>query len=112
MGAALLERDPSRAAPLAGSEGSRPDVELTIARDGSGAWQGRTSTSLLHRRLDELVGYLMRGDIHPDGVVLSTGTGLVPTAPFTLLDGDTVDITIGSIGTLTNSVQRGLPADA
>jgi 2-dehydro-3-deoxy-D-arabinonate dehydratase len=88
------------------------DIELTIARDGSGAWQGRTSTSLLHRRLDELVGYLMRGDIHPDGVVLSTGTGLVPAAPFTLHDGDTVNITIGSIGTLTNSVQRGLPGQA
>lgn len=86
-------------------------IELTIARGGSVVWQGRASTSSLHRRLDELVGYLMRGDIHPDGVVLSTGTCLVPQAPFTLHDGDTVDITIGSIGSLVNSVQRGLPGE-
>lgn len=85
----------------------RLDIGLTITRDGRDAWQGRASTSQLHRRLDDLVGYLMRGDIHPDGVVLSTGTCLVPDAPFTLRDGDTVHITIGSIGTLTNPVRRG-----
>ena len=84
-------------------------IDLVITRDGSTAWEGRASTSLLHRRLDDLVGYLMRGDLHPDGVVLSTGTCLVPPAPFTLRDGDTVSITIGSIGTLTNPVRRGLP---
>lgn len=84
-------------------------IDLVITRDGSTAWEGRASTSLLHRRLDDLVGYLMRGDLHPDGVVLSTGTCLVPPAPFTLHDGDTVSITIESIGTLTNPVRRGLP---
>jgi 2-dehydro-3-deoxy-D-arabinonate dehydratase len=85
------------------------DILLAISRGGRVAWEGRASTSQLHRRLDELVGYLMRGDVHPDGVVLSTGTCLVPPAPFTLRDGDTVEITIGSVGTLTNPVRRGLP---
>jgi 2-dehydro-3-deoxy-D-arabinonate dehydratase len=84
-------------------------IELTIERDGREHWRGETATSLLHRRLDDLVGYLMRGDVHPDGVVLSTGTCLVP--PFTLEDGDTVRITIGSIGTLANPVRRGLPKE-
>lgn len=84
-------------------------IDLSIERDGCEHWRGRTSTSLLHRRLDELVGYIMRGDVHPDGAVLSTGTGLVPPAPFTLADGDTVRITIDAIGTLTNPVQRGIP---
>lgn len=86
------------------------DIALEITRDGGTAWQGAASTSLLHRRLDDLVGYLMRGDVHPDGVVLSTGTCLVPPAPFSLRDGDAVHITIGAIGTLANPVRRGLPA--
>jgi 2-dehydro-3-deoxy-D-arabinonate dehydratase len=87
-------------------------IELAIARTGERGWHGRGSTSLLHRRLDDLVGFLMRGDVHPDGVVLSTGTGLVPAAPFTLREGDTVQITIDSIGTLTNTVRCGLPEGA
>ncbi|WP_155371867.1 fumarylacetoacetate hydrolase family protein [Catellatospora vulcania] len=84
-------------------------ITLEIMRDGGTAWQGAAGTSQLHRRLDDLVGHLMRGDVHPDGVVLSTGTCLVPPAPFSLRDGDAVHITIGSIGTLANTVRRGLP---
>ncbi|MEU7820153.1 fumarylacetoacetate hydrolase family protein [Catellatospora sp. NPDC049133] len=86
------------------------DIALEITRDGGTAWRGTAGTSQLHRRLDDLVGYLMRGDVHPDGVVLSTGTCLVPPAPFSLRDGDTVHITVGAIGTLANPVRRGLPA--
>ena len=86
-------------------------IDLAIERDGREHWRGRTSTSLLHRRLDELVGYVMRGDVHPDGAVLATGTGIVPPAPFTLADGDTVRITIDEIGTLTNPVRRGIPQE-
>ncbi|GAA1418108.1 fumarylacetoacetate hydrolase family protein [Catellatospora coxensis] len=86
------------------------DITLEIIRAGEVAWQGAASTSQLHRRLDDLAGYLMRGDVHPDGVVLSTGTCLVPPAPFSLRDGDTVHITIGAIGSLTNQVLRGRPA--
>ena len=86
-------------------------ILLVVERDGRELWRGSTSTSLLHRRLDELVGYVMRGDVHPDGAVLSTGTGLVPPAPFTLAGGDTVRITIDAIGTLTNPVRRGIPQE-
>ncbi|WP_432843165.1 fumarylacetoacetate hydrolase family protein [Dactylosporangium sp. CA-092794] len=86
-------------------------IGLAVDRDGGEHWSGSTSTSLLHRRLDELVAYLMRGDVHPDGVVLSTGTCLVPPAPFTLAEGDTVRISIGAIGTLTNTVRRGVPEE-
>jgi 2-dehydro-3-deoxy-D-arabinonate dehydratase len=82
-------------------------ISLTI-QPGSGAesWRGETTTALLHRRLDEMVGYLMRSTVHPDGVVLSTGTCLVPPAPFTLHDSDVVTITIDHIGTLQNAVVR------
>jgi 2-dehydro-3-deoxy-D-arabinonate dehydratase len=85
-------------------------IELTIYRSDEVAWQGHASTAQLHRRYDELVGYLMRSDVHPDGVVLSTGTCLVPPAPFTLEAGDVVQIDIDEIGALTTSVVRGLQA--
>jgi 2-dehydro-3-deoxy-D-arabinonate dehydratase len=85
-------------------------IEMTILRDGHAEWTGTASTSQLHRRYDELVSYLMRADIHPDGAVLSTGTCLVPAAPFTLEEGHVVRITVDEIGTLENPVVRGLAA--
>ncbi len=87
------------------------DIELTIGRGGGTAWHGTANTRQLHRRLDDLVGYLMRGDVYPDGAILSTGTCLVPPAPFTLAPGDTVDITIAEIGTLRGTVYSGLSGD-
>jgi 2-dehydro-3-deoxy-D-arabinonate dehydratase len=87
-------------------------IALTITRDGRPEWSGTASTATLHRRLDDLVGFLMRGDVHPDGVVLSTGTCLVPPPPFTLTPGDTVHIDIDRVGTLTNPVVRGLVEEA
>jgi len=85
-------------------------IEMTILRDGHIEWTGGASTSQLRRRYDELVGYLMRADIHPDGAVLSTGTCLVPAAPFTLREGHVVRITVDQVGTLENPVVRGLTA--
>lgn len=82
-------------------------ISMRISRDGVADWYGEASTSQLHRRLDDLVAYLMRSEAHPDGVVLSTGTSLVPPPPFTLTDGDVVQIGIEQIGTLTNPVIRG-----
>jgi 2-dehydro-3-deoxy-D-arabinonate dehydratase len=83
-------------------------IELTIRRDGAIAWHGRASTSALRRRFDDLASYLMRADIHPDGVVLSTGTCLVPPAPFSLADGDVVAVAVDEVGVLTTGVVRGL----
>jgi 2-dehydro-3-deoxy-D-arabinonate dehydratase len=83
-------------------------ITLEIERHSEAAWHGEASTGQLRRRLDELVDYLFRADVHPDGVILSTGTCLVPEAPFTLEPGDVVRITIGEVGTLQNPVVRGL----
>ena len=83
-------------------------IKLTIWRHGTVAWAGQASTSALRRKFDDLVGYLMRADIHPDGVVLSTGTCLVPPAPFSLADGDIVAVAVTGIGVLTTGVVRGL----
>ena len=82
-------------------------IRLRIERDGATAWEGEANTSSLHRRIDDLVHYLFRGDIHPDGAVLSTGTCLVPAAPFSLQDGDVVTVEVAGVGSLTNPVVRG-----
>jgi len=86
------------------------DIEVEVIREGTHAWKAVTSTSLMHRSLDELVNYLFRADRFPFGAVLSTGTGLVPGMDFTLHSGDEVAITISGIGTLTNVVAEGLAA--
>jgi 2-dehydro-3-deoxy-D-arabinonate dehydratase len=86
------------------------EIEIGIRRDGEAVWDGRANTGLLNRRLDDLVGYLFREDCFPDGVILATGTCLVPELPFTLAPGDEITITIAQIGTLTSTVVRGKDA--
>ena len=85
-------------------------IELTILRAGDVAWAGTASTGQLHRTYDELARWLLHADVHPHGVILSTGTCLVPPAPFSLQHDDVVRIHISEIGTLTNRVVRGLDA--
>lgn len=85
-------------------------IDLRIDRAGDKAWHGTANTGQLHRRLDDLVRYLRHADSFPDGVILSTGTCLVPELPFTLQAGDTVRIAIDQIGTLTTPVVQGLSA--
>jgi 2-dehydro-3-deoxy-D-arabinonate dehydratase len=87
------------------------DIAVTVLRAASGggeaavAWAGHTSTSLLRRGLEDLVEHLFRQALFPQGVVLSTGTGLVPALDFTLLPGDEVAIEIGGVGRLANPVR-------
>ena len=85
-------------------------IELTISRRGETAWQGSSSTSALHRKIGELAAWLFREDEFPAGVVLSTGTSLVPDLPFTLEAGDEVRIGVSEIGELVNPVVRGKAA--
>jgi 2-dehydro-3-deoxy-D-arabinonate dehydratase len=82
-------------------------IELTVTRGGDTAWQGSTSTSALRRKPEELVSWLFAEEAFPDGVILSTGTGLVPEMDFSLQPGDVVRIVIDQVGTLTNSVLTG-----
>ena len=85
-------------------------IELTITREGGVAWAGSASTAALHRKIDELASWLFREDEFPAGVILSTGTSLVPELPFTLQAGDEVRIKIEGIGELANPVVRGKAA--
>lgn len=79
-------------------------IRLLIERDGVAVFDERTSTDQLARRLDDLAGWLFRGLDFPDGVVVLTGTGIVPAAEFTLHDGDEVTVEIDGVGTLKNPV--------
>jgi 2-dehydro-3-deoxy-D-arabinonate dehydratase len=83
-------------------------IRLTIRRGGEVLFAGETSTDQLHRPLPELVSYLFRhqAEQFADGVVLMTGTGIIPPPEFTLQDGDHVRIAIDGVGTLDNPVVR------
>src|ERR1700749_102162 len=75
---------------------------MTITRDGAAAWAGQASTRGLRRTVPELARFLFREDEFPAGVLLSTGTSLVPDLPFTLRAGDEIRISIDGIGELVH----------
>jgi len=83
------------------------DIELIVERAGVIAWHGSTTTGQLHRLPADLVGFLFRAEQFPDGVVLSTGTGIVPDMEFTLHEGDQVTVRISGVGVLANTVAVG-----
>ena len=82
-------------------------IQLEIERDGRRVHRGETSVARMARGLEDLIDWLGRENHFPDGVILLTGTGIVPPDDFTLEAGDRVSITIDGIGTLTNPVSRG-----
>ena len=79
-------------------------VRSTIARDGVQVFSGETRLGNIKRSFEELAGYLCRSQSFPHGVVLLTGTGIVPPDEFTLREHDVVEIEIAPIGVLRNSV--------
>src|SRR4051794_20491082 len=85
---------------------SNLEIQLTIRRGGTALFQDSTATSELHRKLSDLIAYLLRDNEYPAGVFLMTGTGIVPPSEFTLQDGDEVEIRIAGIGSLVNPVVR------
>jgi 2-dehydro-3-deoxy-D-arabinonate dehydratase len=74
-------------------------IDLVIRRDGVEVFTGTTST--------EMVEVLFAPNEFPDGVILATGTGIVPELDFALQAGDVVDISISEVGTLINTVAVG-----
>lgn len=82
-------------------------IELVIQRGGEQVFRGSTNAGQMARSFDDLIGWLGRDNSFPRGVILLTGTGIVPGDDFTLAVGDTVSITIASIGTLSQVVVQG-----
>jgi 2-dehydro-3-deoxy-D-arabinonate dehydratase len=85
---------------------SSRNIALEIRRGDSIIYNDETSTSAMHRTIEELVEYLGRDQTFAAGCILLTGTGLVPPREITLEDGDVVSISIDGIGVLVNPVRR------
>ncbi len=79
-------------------------IRLEVLRKGHVVFAGATDLNQMKRSFDELVAYLFRACSFPHGVLLMTGTGIVPGSDFTLQSGDDIRITIDGIGTLGNEV--------
>ena len=79
-------------------------IYAKIERGGTIVWQAETSLKSLNRSFDDLIEYLFKCQHFPVGVILSTGTGIVPPLDISLVAGDEVTITVDQIGTLINKV--------
>lgn len=80
------------------------DIRMQIERHGKEVFSGSTNTSQLKRSVQELADCLCAELDFPHGVVLMTGTCLVPDDPFTLQSGDRVAINVGD-ASLSNTVE-------
>ncbi len=80
-------------------------IKAKIVRGGNVPWEAETSLGQLNRTLEDLVDYVFRCQDFPHGLILSTGTGIVPPMDVSLEAGDIVEINVAGVGTLTNTVE-------
>jgi 2-dehydro-3-deoxy-D-arabinonate dehydratase len=95
--------------PVITLAGAMPPVErisihLTIQRGGGKVFDGSIGLKEMARPFSDLVTWLGRDNSFPNGVILLTGTGIVPPDDFSLAAGDLVSIDVTGIGRLTNVV--------
>lgn len=83
-------------------------IRAHIRRGSDIVWEADTTTASLHRSISDLIDWLFAQQRFPEGVVLSTGTALVPPMDVTLLPGDEVGIVIEEVGQLSNPVGVGV----
>ena len=81
-------------------------IALEVFRSGKIVVDDRVALTRMKRTPAELVDWLFRAQEFREGVVLLTGTGLVPASDFTLFPGDEVAIAITGLGELRNVVER------
>ena len=84
-------------------------IRMELERDGVKIFEGETSIARMARRFEDLIQWLGKDNRFPSGVVLLTGTGIVPPDDFSLKSGDVVRIEIDGIGVLVNPVVQGEP---
>jgi 2-dehydro-3-deoxy-D-arabinonate dehydratase len=89
----------------AGNEWLPAGIRLNIQRGGQTAFEGEVHTARIKRKIAELTNHLGRCYDFPHGVILLTGTGIVPPNDFTLAAKDAVTISIEGIGSLVNTVK-------
>jgi 2-dehydro-3-deoxy-D-arabinonate dehydratase len=78
------------------AEGALRDIpiQLTISRGKGTVFEGSTRSSEMKRSLTDLAAYVGRELSFPQGVLLMTGTGIVPPDGFSLKPGDRVRIQV------------------
>ena len=79
-------------------------IAISITREGQEVFAGETTIDQIKRSFTELAGWLWRSQRFPHGVLLLTGTGIVPDESFTLCAGDSIRINVSGIGVLENTV--------
>ncbi|MEN9687643.1 MAG: hypothetical protein RL381_655 [Actinomycetota bacterium] len=92
---------PSWLAPAA----ANMTINANIRRGSENIWQAETSLGALNRTLEDLVNYVFRCQDFPHGLILSTGTGIVPPMDIALAEGDVVNIAVAGVGLLSNVVE-------
>lgn len=80
-------------------------IRILVDREGEIVVDDQVATARIHRTISELVEHLGRCIAFPDGALLMTGTGIVPSYDFSLRPGDIIRITIDGIGELINPVK-------
>lgn len=90
--------------PVGGPPLHERRIRMEILRRDATLFEGEVPISDLRRNPEELARWLFRAQRFPVGVVLLTGTALVPDRPFTLRSGDVVRIGITGLGILENDV--------
>jgi 2-dehydro-3-deoxy-D-arabinonate dehydratase len=80
-------------------------ISLRVVRDGAEVVADTVKVADLHRSPSDLVAWLFRAQEFPVGVVLLTGTAIVPAPGFTLRGGDEVIIATTGLGELRNVVE-------
>jgi 2-dehydro-3-deoxy-D-arabinonate dehydratase len=81
-------------------------IRLIIERRGQRVFEEATSLTAMARPLTDLIHWLGKENSFPHGVILLTGTGIVPPDDFSLVAEDVVHIDITGIGRLTNVVEQ------
>ncbi|CAN1645378.1 COG3970 Fumarylacetoacetate (FAA) hydrolase family protein [Candidatus Nanopelagicaceae bacterium] len=79
-------------------------IKAKILRGSVLVWEAETSLGALNRTLEDLVDYVFRCQDFPHGLILSTGTGIVPPMDIALAAGDIVEIDVAGVGVLSNPV--------
>lgn len=79
-------------------------IRIEIHRQDHIVFYGETNTQKIQRHVSDLLSYLGHSLTFPHGVVLMTGTGIVPPGDFTLQAGDRVHIMIDGVASLINKV--------
>jgi 2-dehydro-3-deoxy-D-arabinonate dehydratase len=80
-------------------------IELRIERGGDAVYADTVRLGDIRRTPEELLRWLVRANTFRAGIVLLTGTSIVPPSDLTLAEGDRVTVRADGLGELVNTVR-------